>query len=230
MTGWLGWDRSLTLWWELERSSLSPRDSFHDAALKTMAIASKRFGDPVAMKAVGCAWQAVGVLGEKELADQWSVHCTCDPTKDRECAPPPEAGSPEPPSGACKLTGTWTAYLGFTHYEGVPQEEAKTLTVVVTDGGPGKDTPDECFHASSFPCRKLLGTYDYNGGSFVVFSDETERGFFKGYRTEGGPRANCASNRGWLELFVNEDCTAIRGTEYCDDESGNATGSWDLER
>lgn len=59
----IGWEKAATIWFDTETKHLSAEGTFEDAARGTVASAKLHFGDgSKEVKAVECAWLAVGVL------------------------------------------------------------------------------------------------------------------------------------------------------------------------
>lgn len=68
----LGVDNSRAVSWDLVRHELHRYASFRDAAKATLLIARYK---RIERRAIGCAWNAVGVLGADELRTNYDIDC-----------------------------------------------------------------------------------------------------------------------------------------------------------
>lgn len=72
----LGWDASQELWYALIVSrAVPPNARFEDVALASVALARHAAEGSADVKAVACAWVAVGVIAPERASRFWNVQC-----------------------------------------------------------------------------------------------------------------------------------------------------------
>lgn len=193
----LGATRSRAVYWDLMRHELKSYSSFKDAAKATLLIARYK-GYP--REAIGCAWNAVGVLGADELRKNYKIDCGGDADAGEDlCRGRGTAAFCHPTLPKTAVLCVNGTYLGIDVCQGDDAGVAQTCTgadYTVPDAGEGQPTvtarcsaapQDSCagkadgYYCSQIPSYEFAAYYCQAGshleGQFCPSVDQRCTGF-----------------------------------------------------
>ena len=163
--GSLGVANSRTVYWDLERYELKRYSTFKDAAKSTLLIGRYK---NLRREAIGCAWNAVGVLGADELKTNYGIDCGGDADASADvCGSLPDGAYCHPTLPKIAILCNKGALLGESICENDADAEAGAAAVCTSatytpadDAGNGPRVQAVCGNGTLDSCvGKADGSY-----------------------------------------------------------------------